>query len=81
MPNCPILKNCPFFNNKLSNITPVLKTYKLKCCLDDNLGCARFIIARFLGVHFIPHDLLPNEMDKAENIINNHWNKPRRLSF
>lgn len=71
MSECPILKTCPFFNNKIPNMPPELKSYKHKCCLDENLHCARFVVARFLGLTLVPYDLLPNEMDKAEDIINN----------
>ncbi|QGU94880.1 hypothetical protein GOM49_06990 [Clostridium bovifaecis] len=72
MPECPILKTCPFFNDKLLNVPICLDVYKKSCCLDENLRCARFVVARFLGISSVPYELLPNEMDKAEEIINNH---------
>lgn len=72
MAECPLLNTCPFFNDKISNIPICLHVYKKRCCLDENLSCARFVVARFLGISFVPYRLLPNEMDKAEEIVNNH---------
>lgn len=71
MPICPCLKTCPFYNDRLS-VSPITsRELKIKHCRNDNLSCSRLLVARFLGVNSVPLNLLPNEMYKAEEIINN----------
>ncbi|MEA4827053.1 MAG: hypothetical protein VB130_10525 [Clostridium sp.] len=71
MPICPCLKTCPFYNDRLNTPHTPSKELKIKYCMDDNFSCARLLVARFLGVNSVPLNLLPNEMYKAEEIINN----------
>lgn len=80
MCTCPVLDQCPFFKNKLTNMPPNSEVHKINYCINDSFKCARLLAARILGTNSIPQNLLPNEMLKIEELINTQQTKkqPRR---
>lgn len=69
---CPLLKTCNFFQDKMENMPATAGIMKKRYCLKGNSKCARFMVASTLGRGKVPADLFPNQHDKAENLINNN---------
>jgi hypothetical protein len=69
MPDCELLKDCLFFNDKLSNMPGPAELLKDLYCRRDNSACARYMIAQKLGRETIPRDLFPNHVEMAHEII------------
>jgi len=42
---------------------------KKRYCLNDNLQCARYTVFKALGREKVPKDLFPNQIEKAQEII------------
>lgn len=70
MSDCPSLKNCPFYNDKMKGKPILAEIYKKKYCKSNNSNCARWQVANAVGKQFVPLDLFPNQTDKINQIIN-----------
>ncbi|MFX1340778.1 MAG: hypothetical protein ACFFDK_19365 [Promethearchaeota archaeon] len=70
MPECKLIKNCPFFHNKMENMPSIAELYKKKYCQGDNVNCARFKVFNALGRSEVPIDLFPNQIERVSKIIN-----------
>ena len=46
--------------------------YKKRYCEGDKRLCARYTVASKLGKEFVPSNLYPNMMDKAQEILKSH---------
>lgn len=42
---------------------------KRKLCRGDNTGCARYMVSKAVGKEHVPTNLIPNQVDRAEEII------------
>jgi hypothetical protein len=72
MAECECLAGCPFFNDKLKEKPATAALYKKTYCLGgSNDKCARHQIKASLGKEYVPSDLLPSQIDKAQSIIEN----------
>ncbi|WAM33035.1 hypothetical protein [Caldicellulosiruptor morganii] len=83
MSECPNLKTCPFFNDKMSNMPAIANIYKRRYCLGEgvgNEGCARWIVYSKLGKEYIPADLFPNQIERAEQILKSSGGEINRTS-
>jgi hypothetical protein len=69
---CDIIKECPFYNDRMLNMPAFSNSMKKIFCHVDNSDCARHMIKETLGLMKIPHDLFPNESERAREIIKNH---------
>lgn len=69
MPECPSLAKCPFFNDQMRELSAIKELLKRKYCLHDNSLCARFLVSMSLGREFVPADLIPNQEDRARQLI------------
>lgn len=70
MAECECVPGCPFFNGRMAAGLPaVVEMMKKKYCLGSNLECARHTIVRALGKSAVPPDLIPNQLDRATQII------------
>jgi hypothetical protein len=69
MAECPLLKGCLFFNDKIPDNSGLGAMYKKKYCLSDNSQCARHMIVKSLGREKVPTTLYPNMLDQAQAII------------
>lgn len=67
---CPLIDHCPFSKNNLDNIPPNSDEHKTYYCINNSFKCARLLTARILGINSVPLSLQPNEMKKAEELIN-----------
>jgi len=66
---CPSLRTCPFFNNKMKDMPATAELMKKRYCLGDNTECARFMVASRLGKEKVPIDLFPGQTDRAMEIL------------
>jgi hypothetical protein len=66
---CEFLDNCPFFNDRMDNMPTVSGVYKKIYCHGNNENCARYMIAKRLGVESIPSTVYPNNRDAAAKVI------------
>jgi len=66
---CPSLRICPFFNNKMKDMPAAAELLKKRYCLGDNSQCARFMVASKLGKERVPADLFPGQTDRAREIL------------
>ena len=76
---CPDLLVCPFYNNRLRNMPGGANLQKLHYCENRSDKCARSIVANTLGLHAVPDDLLPYDVQSARKMIF-HFMQKRRQS-
>ncbi len=69
MADCECLPKCPFFNDRMKGLSSIKGIMKKRYCLGDNSGCARYKVFKAKGKEFVPPELTPNQMDKAEAIL------------
>lgn len=69
---CPFLKTCIFFQDKMNNMSATANVMKKRYCLGDNSQCARFMVAQRLGRDKVPTDLFPNQYDKAKKLTDSN---------
>jgi len=69
MAECEFLKTCPFFNTRMAQMPMMAEIYKDKYCKGDFRSCARQIVAQQLGRENIPEDLYPNQLGRAQELI------------
>jgi len=65
MGDCEYKEQCPFYNDKMSNVSDKAESLKEKYCRNNNLNCARYMIINSLGFDNMPEDLLPDEKQRA----------------
>lgn len=69
MADCPLIENCPFFNDKMASMPTTSFLLKRRYCQTDHTTCARFMVYSTLGREKVPADLFPSDADKAKTII------------
>ena len=69
MRECDRLESCPFFNDRLGEITDSAALLKQQFCLGGYESCARYRVDAKLGSTSIPPDLLPGESARADRIV------------
>jgi hypothetical protein len=67
--DCENLSVCPFFNDKLPNMSKTASLLKTRYCLGDYNSCARYIVFKALGREKVPRDLWPSEIERAQKIL------------
>lgn len=72
---CERLSTCPFYNDKMDIESGLGKMYKKRYCEGDQAQCARYKIAAAIGKEFVPIDIYPNMIDRADKIIEEHKTK------
>ncbi len=70
MAECENLAGCPFFNSRMANMPVTAEMIKRKLCKGDFNNCARYIVSKAVGKEYVPLNLFPNQLDRAEEIIN-----------
>lgn len=71
MTDCPRARECAFYNDKISSISGLAPLYKITYCANQFDACARYLVAQILGTKAVPADLLPNQIQKAYEVIAN----------
>ena len=69
MANCEKLAACPFYQGDMKMESGLGAMYKMKYCEGDKMECARYKVATTLGKEFVPTDLYPNMVSRADKII------------
>jgi hypothetical protein len=69
MAECVCLSGCPFFNDRMKGLEAVKDSMKKRYCLGDSSNCARYMIFKSLGKEKVPADLVPNQTERAMEII------------
>jgi hypothetical protein len=70
MAECERLKECPYFEGDLmKEVKEIVRLRQEKYCKDDNMLCARYIVFKALGKENVPADLLPIQVDRAKELI------------
>lgn len=69
MPDCECIAACPFFNDKMANMSAIAEMMKRKYCQGDKTACARYMVRGALGRERVPIDLFPNQVDRARQVI------------
>mgnify|MGYP000219920814 CR=1 FL=1 len=69
MAECEFIDKCPFFAGKLAEKPVEIEELKDKYCRQNNLNCARYMIAQSVGKEHMPPDLYPHEKTVAYEII------------
>lgn len=70
MADCEKLAKCPFFNDKMADMPSMAAVYKQNYCKGDFSKCARFMVSKALGLDRVPSTLFPNQIEKAQALIN-----------
>ena len=69
MAECPSIKNCPFYNDRMSGMVTTVSLFENKYCKHNNQKCARWKVTSTLGKEYVPLDLYPNQIEDAYRII------------
>ncbi|OGO82404.1 MAG: hypothetical protein A2Y18_00835 [Clostridiales bacterium GWD2_32_19] len=69
---CEKLAACPFYNDKMTVESGIGSIYKKRYCEGNNLICARHKVSVEIGKEFVPENLYPNMLERAEEIIKEH---------
>ncbi len=69
MAECELIDECPFFRGQLTERADEREELKEKYCKNNNLNCARYMIASSVGKEHIPPNLYPDEKIAAYAII------------
>ena len=79
MTECKFLKYCPLNEECSENCEcnierpmSVIQHFRRKYCHLNPEGCARHKVRKELGESYLPPDLLPFDMERAEEIIENN---------
>ena len=68
MAGCERLLKCQIVNNPNEEVVSVKKV-KEKYCNTNYSACARYMVLKSVGADFVPNDLLPDEVERAKEII------------
>jgi hypothetical protein len=68
MAGCERLLECQIVNNPNEEVVSV-ETLKEKYCNTNYSACARYKVLKSVGGDFVPNDLLPDEVERAKQII------------
>jgi len=71
MAACELVKECLFFQGRMSNTPATLGMFKTKYCQGSFESCARFQVYKALGIEKVPVTLFPNQQEKVPVIIEN----------
>ena len=69
MGQCEFIEKCPFFHGKLAEKPVEAEELKKQYCQNNNLNCARYMIAQAVGKERMPADLYPHEKAVAYKVI------------
>ena len=71
MKKCSITSECPFFNDQLAKMhtAKVREEMKRKYCGGGNASCARYIVAKALGLNEVPLNLFPDDFFKISVLL------------
>jgi hypothetical protein len=71
MKKCSITSKCPFFNDQLSKkfTAEERNGLKKKYCGGGSSQCARYIVAKALGLGEVPENLFPHDYFKVSVIL------------
>lgn len=72
MGECEFIGGCPFFNDKLNSAPDKVEELKLQYCRNNNLNCARYMVATAIGKEMMPEELYPHEKQRAYLVIAEH---------
>lgn len=70
MAECEIISECTFFNDKMSNMPVTAEMIKRKLCRKGFTDCAIYKVTKAAGREHVPVNLIPNQLDRADEIIN-----------
>ena len=48
MPDCELLSTCPFFNDRMQDMSEMTETYKEQYCKGDYAWCGRYMVFKAL---------------------------------
>ncbi len=71
MADCELLDTCPFFNDQMAEMPSMSNIIKERYCRGSNTLCARHMIFRVKGREYIPADLFPSQVERADEICGN----------
>jgi len=71
MTKCTISDECPFFNDELPRMHTAKERedMKRKFCGSGSSQCARFIVAKAVGVEEVPGNLYPVDLFRVNTIL------------
>jgi hypothetical protein len=71
MKKCAIIDECPFFNDQLPRMHTAKEReeMKKKFCGGGNSQCARFIVAKAMGLEEVPGNLYPEDHFRINVIL------------
>ena len=70
MSDCECLEHCPYFENDIHKEISVIQELRTqKYCKGDYSICVRYMVFKALGKEHVPRNLLPADVDRANEII------------
>lgn len=77
---CPLLDQCELISENLDKMPELILRTKDRFCSNPELECARRRIKQTLGDKMVPPLMLPEQMDWAEQIIDENNSGARKDS-
>ena len=69
MPECELIKDCEFYNNRMENMPAYSYMLKEGYCRIDNTFCAIYRVYKAFGRENISSNLFPDQLVIAKRII------------
>jgi hypothetical protein len=69
MVGCERLEKCPIVNETKNGSASDFQKIKETYCYQNFEKCARYIVLTTVGGDFVPKELLPEQVEKAKEII------------
>jgi len=69
MAECIRTKACIFFTDEVGYSPQLWEEMKAAYCLVGNADCARFRLLPYMRPEEIPHDLIPSDSERADEMI------------
>ena len=69
MAGCERIEKCPIVNDAANGSASDFEKIKTKYCYNNHSECARHMVLAAVGGDFIPNDLLPEQVEKVKEII------------
>jgi hypothetical protein len=67
--DCEHMDACDFFKDNIKNAPRDAPIMRVRYCMGDRTGCARYRVYQALGKGHAPHDLFPDQTDRAMALI------------
>ena len=70
---CAYAATCTLFSGGHARAPHLVRRYRTRYCIAEWQECARYAVAQEAGMTAVPEDMLPNQHERAYEIVRNRW--------